>query len=99
MADPAMMAAEPVAAPASAAGDLSQGYCIELSVLPDGSFKVSGPAALEAEAVEETGAPGSELGQDLTTIGDALKAIIGIVKENPVGADDQKQFEAGYGAR
>ena len=84
---------------AEEAGDLSQGYCLELSVLPDGTFKVSGPEPLAEEADEEQGeAAGSEAGQDFTSIGEALKAILSAIKANPVGGSDQSQFEAGYGA-
>lgn len=81
------------------AGGLEQGYTIELSCLPDGTFKVSEPEPLEVEAEDDTGeAPGSEMGEDFATIGEALKAIIGKIKENPVGNDGQKSFEAGYQA-
>ncbi len=80
-------------------GDLSQGYCLELSVMPDGTFKVSGPEPLEEEAKEEQGAePGSEEGQDYDSIGEALKAILQAVRSNPVGGDSNKQFDAGYQA-
>ena len=89
--------AEP--SPGAAAGDLSQGFCIEVSVLPDGSFKVSGPEPLAASAAEETGEPASEMGDDYTSIGEALKAVLMIIKENPVGSDENAQVEAGFGAR
>ena len=79
------------------AGDLSQGYCIELSVLPDGTFKVSGPEPLQEEAAEEQGeAPGSEAGEDFESIGEALKGVLTIIKQNPVGDSDQANFEAGF---
>ena len=85
--------------PASAGGDMTQGYCIEISVLPDGSFKVSGPSALEADAVEDEGQPaGSEAGEDFDSIGAALKGVLSIIQANPVGDDGAKQLEAGYGA-
>lgn len=83
----------------SATPDLSQGYCVELSVLPDGTFKVSGPEPLETEAAEETGEPGSEMGEDVRSVGEALKAILAIVKANPVAGDDNAQFQAGYDER
>lgn len=79
--------AEPVA---PAAPDMAQGYCVKLSALADGTYAVSGPTPY---------AEGEDAGESFTTIGEALKGIIGIVKENPVSGDDQKQFEAGYGAR
>lgn len=96
--DPAAMPAE-TAMPEETAGDMSQGYVIELSVLPDGTFKVSGPEPLEVEAAEEEGAPGSEMGEDFASIGDALKGVLMMIKQNPVGGDDQQQFEAGYASR
>ena len=83
-------------APADAAADLTQGYCIEVSVLPDGTFKVSGPEPLAAEAAEEQGEAGSEIGQDFDSIGGALKGVMDIVKANPVGDNEQANFEAGY---
>lgn len=94
MADP--QADMPVDEPASATPDLSQGYCIEVSVLPDGTFKVSGPEPLAEEAAEEQGEPGSEMGEDVESIGEALKAVLAIVKANPVGDSAQASFEAGY---
>lgn len=87
---------EPQDDAASATPDLSQGYCVELSVLPDGTFKVSGPEPLEAEASEEQGEPGSEMGEDMRSIGEALKKILEITKANPISADDNAQFEAGF---
>jgi len=96
---PAMPASDAGAMPmGGGAGDLSQGYCLELSVLPDGTFKVSWPEAIEDKAKDDEGeAPYSEIGEDFTSIGEALKAIIGKIKDNPVGGDAQKNFEAGYG--
>lgn len=98
--DPGVMPEDEAgASPESATPDLAQGYCVELSVLPDGSFKVSGPEPLEAEAAEETGEPGSEMGEDYTSIGEALKAILAITKANPMSGDADAQLQAGYEAR
>lgn len=84
-------------APDAAAGDLSQGYCIEISVLPDGSYKVSGPEPLEAEAAEDQGEPaGYSAGEDYPSIGAALKGVLELIKQNPVGGDADSQMEAGY---
>lgn len=97
MIDPAAPAAdEAMPSPGAAAGDLSQGYCIEVSVLPDGTFKVSGPEPLAVEAAEEQGEAGSEMGQDFDTIGDALKGVLAVIKDNPVGDDANAAMEAGY---
>lgn len=84
---------------ADAPGDLSQGYSIEISCLPDGSYKVSGPEPLQAEASEEQGEPGSEQGDDFPTIGAALKQVLQLIKENPMSGDGNAQLEAGYAAR
>ena len=98
------MAEMPMEEPAEAmeepaTGDVSQGYSIDISCLPDGSYQVSGPEPLAEEAAEETGAPGSEMGETFDSIGAALKEVLRIAKENPMGSD-QASFEAGYsGAR
>lgn len=94
MADP-MTAAPDAEAPAEST-DLSQGYCIELSVMPDGTFKVSGPEPLQEEAEEEQGEPGSEAGQDFDSIAEAMKGVLRIIKANPVGKDEQADFNAGF---
>lgn len=74
--------------------DLSAGYCVELYVNADGTFTVSGPKPHEAEAVEgETEAAG---GAPLPTIAAALKAIMQMVQDNPIGQSAQAGFEAGF---
>lgn len=79
---------------------LEAGYTIELSILPDGIFKVSGPEPLVVEAARDEGVPPrSEMGEDFTSVGEALKQILSVIKDNPVGDTDEAQFEAGYGAR
>ena len=80
----------------TASGDISQGYSLEISVLPDGTFKLGAPEPLEVEAEEETGAPGEELGEDFPSIGGLMKALLEVVKRNPVGGDEQQNFEAGF---
>lgn len=102
MADAMTAAGAMPAAPAGAPGeaeqgsDLAQGFCIEISVLPDGTYKVSGPEPLADEAAEEQGEAGSELGQDFDSIGAALKQVLQVIKDNPLGDSDQANFEAGY---
>ena len=71
-----------VAAPASAGGDLSQGYCIEVSVLPDGSYAVGAPGPLKEYADA----------QNFDSIGAALKGVLEVIKENPVAGDDNTQL-------
>ena len=92
-ADPAM---DDESAPAE--GDLSQGFCIEISCLPDGTFKVSGPEPLAEEAEEEQGEPGSEAGQDASSIGEALKLVLAAYKEASAGTagSEDDQMAAGF---
>jgi len=100
-ADPAMEQAAPDDAAAPEEGDLSQGYTLELSCLPDGTFQLSPPESLKAEADEEQGEggePGSEAGETFDSIGAALKAMLKAIKDNPLGGDGQQAFDAGYGA-
>ena len=84
-----------------------QGYVIEITVKSDGSFIVS-KEDLQQEAVEENavggpgsepGAQGEEGGDSYPSLGAALKAVIKIVQENPVGESEQAGFEAGFGAK
>lgn len=74
--------------------DLSAGYHVMLYVNADGTFAVSGPEPHEPEP------PGGEVeqagGEPLSNIGQALKAVLQIVKDNPIGQSEQEQFEAGY---
>lgn len=87
--------AEPVTPEESATPDLAQGYCIEVSVLPDGTFNVAGPEPLEADAAEGS----YNAGEGVQSVGEALKAVLSIIKANPVGGSDQDQFSAGYGTQ
>ena len=81
--------------------DLSAGYHVDLHVHPDGTFRVLGPEP-HAEAMPEDGvdpsegADPSEAGEPLPNIGAALKAVLQIVKDNPIGESEQQNFEAGY---
>lgn len=69
--------------------DTTQGYCIELYVMPDGTFTVSGPEAMDKmKEMEE--------GEEFSSIGEALKQVLMLIKQNPVGDSGQKSFEAGY---
>lgn len=100
------MALDPTAAPADAEmddemapaeSDTSAGFCIEISCLPDGSFKVSGPEPLMEEAEEEQGEPGSEAGQDCGSIGEALKAVLAIYKAAGTGAGESEDDQMASG--
>lgn len=100
MADPAM--ADPAMADDAAMTDdaammdeteMAEGYVIEIIVKADGSFAVS-KEELRAEAEE---GPGEEA-MSYDSLGQAMKAVMDIVKQNPVGESEQSQFDAGYAA-
>ena len=99
MADPAMPADD--AAAGGDSEDLTQGYVIEISCLPDGTYKVSGPEPLQEEAQEEQGETpdADDKGEDFDSIGAALKGVLQMIKDNPMGDNAQSQFEAGYASR
>lgn len=91
-----MITAAPMAAPMDAVEETMapQGYVIEIVVKSDGTFAVS-KEALQEEAMEENGeAPAATF----ENLGAALKAVMDMVKANPIGESDQAQFEAGYQA-
>ena len=73
----------------------NQGYTIEISVLPDGTFSVSSES-IETEAVEETGEPGSEVGQQAKSFGEALKIALDIYKADGNLGNAQADFMAGF---
>lgn len=83
---------------------MSKGYCIEISVLPDGTFNVGEPESLEEENEEEQGgaqaegegADDDDKGTDYQSVSDMLKGVLKIVQSNPVGDNPQAQFSAGY---
>lgn len=70
-----------------------EGYEICVYVTPEG-YRVEGPLPLEAEP-QESAEPSEASMPDLT---DALKHVIAIIKENPLGDDANAQMEAGYQA-
>ena len=83
-------AVEATPAPAAAAGDLSQGYCVKLYVYGDGSYGVGAPEPLS---------PDESASESFDTVGAALKGVLDVIKQNPAGGDANTQLEAGYGAR
>jgi len=85
MADDAAMMAEEEPAP--------EGYVIEIVVKADGTFAVS----KEDVRMEAEEGPGEEA-MSFDSLGQAMKAVMDIVKENPVGASEQSQFDAGFAA-
>ena len=92
MADPAK-ADDAAMADDAAKTDETEGYVIEIIVKADGSFAVS-KEELQAEAEE---GPGEEA-MSYDSLGQAMKAVMDIVKQNPVGESEQSQFDAGYAA-
>ncbi len=89
--DPMMEDADSIATDEAApADDLSQGYCIELCVMPDGSFVVSGPEPIEPE--DDAG------GQSAASLGEAMKMIMAIYKQAQadVGGSADDQMAAGF---
>ena len=85
---------------AAGAGDLSQGYVIEVTCKSDGTFVVTGPEPVQEEAVEENAGGEGDMaeGEVLDSIGAALKEVLRITKENPMSGGEAENMEAGYGA-
>ena len=72
--------------------DYSQGYMITVTVSPNG-FHVEGPQPWDKPQGEY------EEMEELPDMASALKHVMAIVKENPVGNDAEAQMQAGYEAR
>ena len=70
-----------------------EGYEICLYVTPEG-YRVEGPLPLEAEPQGEP----AEAEASMPDLTEALKHVIAIIKENPLGDDANAQMEAGYQA-
>lgn len=68
--------------------DMSQGYVVEVACMADGSYTVTGPKPMAEPAGDE---------ETYQTLGDALKAVMVVVKENPM-QNDNAQMRAGYDA-
>lgn len=70
-----------------------EGYEILIQVSPNG-FLVNGPLPLtpQPQGAEETDA------EPLADLTEALKQVIAITKENPLGEDANAQMEGGYQA-
>lgn len=71
------------------------GTVIEILCKPDGSYEVSSEPA-EAEMGEGEG--GEPKGQKAATAGEALKLVLGLMKQAApsAGGDTSPDFEAGY---
>jgi len=95
MTPPAPGAMAPGADPAMGAAPEQGGYCIEIYVRPDGTFKVAKEMKPEPAPM-----PGEEPGQEMTAdnIGDALKLVIDILERE--GSDKaDNEFDEGFGAK
>lgn len=66
----------------------SEDYCIRICVYADGTFATSGPEPIDAEKTEDA--------ESVTSMNEAMKAAFNIFKSNPVGGDEQAQFDAGF---
>lgn len=92
---PMTPAADLMAAEAMPAEEtMPDGYVIEIMVHADGTFEVS-RADMQAETAETV----EPAGESYTDLGAALKAVMAIVKENPMGPSAQGQFDAGFKAK
>lgn len=75
--------------------DMTKGYCVKFYVWEDGTFSIGEPEAVTED--EREGNAESE-GENQTDLTSALKRLLNVVKQNPVGSDDEAQFAAGYNA-
>lgn len=75
--------------------DLTEGYCVKFYVWPDGSYSLGEPVPIDDEEYDANEQSDGEHQTDLTS---ALKRLINIVKQHPVGSNDEEQFSAGYAA-
>ena len=76
--------------------DLQEGYQILFTVTRDG-FSVSEPMPLPpAPQSSDTATSDEDMVPDLTS---AIKQLLAVVREHPVGEDEQASFAAGYESR
>ena len=68
------------------------GYCVEFYVYPDGTYGVGKPEPIDHDEEDEEDEDVQKT-PDLTA---ALKTLLNVVKNNPVGENPQAAFEAGY---
>lgn len=73
--------------------DTSQGFCIEISCLPDGTYNVS-VESLQSESAE----PGESAGAQVSSFEEAIKAAISLYQKTS-GGDDSSEFEAGFSGK
>jgi len=83
-------------APPDENSDLSQGYTVEFTVHGDGSYSVGKPEPTANEQAE--GEPDPEESDTIPDLTQALKRLLNVIKQNPVGSNDEESFDAGYQA-
>ena len=88
-------ALEPDSVTEEAEPEAQAGYCVKLYVNADGTFSVEGPVPHEPEGIGGD-VEGADAGEPLPNIGQALRAVLKIVQDNPIGPTEQEGFEAGY---
>ena len=96
--DPALLAGDPAeGAPADAAeDDMSQGYCIEISVLPDDTFTVDvEPLAQEAAEENASGEQPEAPSAPIKDFGAALKKALMIFQNQGQDVDEEAAFADG----
>ena len=91
MADDSAMMADDAAMMADDAA-MAEGYVIEIMVMADGTFQVA-KSDMKSE-VEEVP---SEDTMSYDSLGQALKGVMDLIKNNPISASEQSQFDAGFG--
>jgi hypothetical protein len=100
---PSQGMAPPADDPAAAAPAAPQGYCIQICVMADGTFKVSKgelPMDMDAGQPDPNMAPDGDQdaddGQSADNIGDALKLALDVY-DKAGSQEGEDQFAAGFG--
>lgn len=73
--------------------DPAQGFCIEISCLPNGTYNVA-VESLQSESAES----GESAGTQASSFEDAIKAAIALYQQASSG-DDNSDFEAGFNGK
>jgi hypothetical protein len=81
-------------APEESAGD---GYEAVICVYPDGTYRVK-KKPLEADKAGPDAAQDQASGEEYTSLEDALRGIMRLIKANPVGESTHENFQSGFAA-
>ena len=73
--------------------DPSQGFCIEINCLPDGTYNVA-VESLQSESADA----GESAGTQASSFEEAIKAAIALYQQTS-GGDDTSEFEAGFSGK